>query len=111
MQLLGSDKSTALMPSAKTNYTEKPVLTHNKNQQAVIDYVAYCIPRSRKKQEASLLQELLAVLSRRQTILRQLRRDIQLRAGLKIWLLFHIPLTIALLVSLAIHIVSVFFFW
>jgi hypothetical protein len=111
MQLMGSDKSTALMPSAKNNYNEKPLLTTNKNQQAVIDYVAYCIPRTRKKQEASLLQELLTLLSRRQTILRQLRRDIQLRAGLKIWLLFHIPLTIGLLVSLAIHIISVFFFW
>jgi hypothetical protein len=110
-QLLGIDRSKVLMPSVKKDYTSQLQLIDNQDQQAVIDYVAYNIPRTRKKQEASFLQELLTILCRRQAILRQLRRDIQLRAGLKMWLLFHIPLTIGLLVSLAIHIVSVFFFW
>ena len=39
------------------------------------------------------------------------RRDVQLKAWLDLWLYIHVPLSIALVVTLAIHIVSVFFYW
>jgi hypothetical protein len=83
----------------------------NTDQRTVIDYIAKCIPRARKQGEAGNLQNLLEILCRRQTVLGQLRRDIAYAARLKVWLWVHIPGTVALLVALALHVVSVFFYW
>ena len=83
----------------------------NTDQQAVIDYVAERLPRAQKGIEAANLQQLIVLLCRRQAILRRIRRDIRLRGWLKIWLYFHIPVTVALLVALVVHIVSTFVYW
>ena len=107
-QLLAIDNSKLILPLDDGSHTK---LVANTDQQKAIDFVAYRIPRTRKKNEASELQRLLVILCRRQTLLRQIRKDIQLRAGMNVWLFVHIPMTIALLVCLAIHIFSVFFFW
>lgn len=42
---------------------------------------------------------------------RQLRRNLQLKAFLDIWLYLHVPLSFALLAALIAHVVSVFFYW
>lgn len=110
-QLSGQDKSRCLLPITTNTEQSQAGLVDNKDQAAVIHFVANAIPRARKKTETSHLQQLLTITCRRQTILRQLRKDIQLRAGLKLWLVIHIPATVALLISLAIHIIAVFFFW
>jgi hypothetical protein len=83
----------------------------NTDQQAVIDFVAERLPRAQKGIEAANLQQLIVSLCRRQAVLRRIRRDIRLRGWLKIWLYFHIPVTFALLVALAVHIVSTFVYW
>jgi hypothetical protein len=83
----------------------------NTDQQAVIDFVAERLPRAQKGIEAANLQQLIVLLCRRQAVLRRIRRDIRLRGWLKIWLYFHIPVTFALLVALAVHIVSTFVYW
>ena len=87
----------------------KPI--SNKDQAAVIDFVADRIPRGLKKDESANLQQLLSMLCRRQTLLRKIRKDIRLQGWLKVWLFVHVPLTIALLFALSIHIVSVFIYW
>lgn len=83
----------------------------NYDQQALVDYIAKCIPRARKQGEAGNLQNLLEIVCRRQTVIAQLRRDITFAARLKVWLWLHIPLSVALLVALALHILAVFFYW
>ena len=77
----------------------------------VIDELSTRIPDARKQAEAEVLNELLALFGRRQVILQVLLQDIQYRALLKIWLYFHVPLTISLLVALSIHILVVFVYW
>jgi hypothetical protein len=83
----------------------------NRDQGVVIDTLSRLIPDARKQSEAEVLNELLALFGRRQVILQRLRRDIRYRALLKIWLYFHIPLTVSLWVALGIHILSVFIYW
>jgi hypothetical protein len=83
----------------------------NADQQAVIDFIVKRVPRARKSNEADSLQQLLGVLSRRQVVLRRLRKDIQLQAFLQLWLYIHVPMTIALLGALVAHIFSVLFYW
>ena len=86
-----------------------PVL--NIDQQPVIDFVGARLPRAAKGMEAANLQQLIVLLCRRQAVLRRIRRDIRLYGWLKIWLYFHVPVTIALLVALVVHILVTFFYW
>ena len=86
-------------------------LARNKDQQAVIDFVAARLPRADKSAEAANLQQLIVVLCRRQAVLRRIRRDIRLRGLIHVWLYFHIPMTAALLIALALHILVTFFYW
>ena len=57
------------------------------------------------------LEQIGELLKRKTEILVTLRRHIQLRAQLEIWLKVHIPATFALLAALIVHIFSVFFYW
>jgi hypothetical protein len=107
-QLFGHDHSK-FVPHSTQAGSAAPV--GNRDQQAVIDFVAERVPRGEKRAEAANLQALLSVLCRRQAVLRRIRRDIRLQSWLQAWLFIHVPLTIALLGALAIHILSTFLYW
>ena len=51
------------------------------------------------------------LIGQKSQLQRQLRRELQLKAFMDIWLYFHVPLSFALLAALIAHIVSVFFYW
>jgi hypothetical protein len=89
----------------------KTGLTSNADQQAVIDFVANRVPRADRRTEAANLQALVLLLCRRQTVLRRIRRDIRLQGWLKIWLYIHVPLTLATVAALAVHILTSFLYW
>lgn len=57
------------------------------------------------------IQELYKVQLRRQLQLNQIREFSRLKGWTEIWLMFHVPLSFALLATLIAHIVSVFFYW
>lgn len=61
--------------------------------------------------DADAARRLVRVLARKVELLTRIRKDIQYKALLDIWLYFHIPLSVALLATLAIHIVTVFLYW
>lgn len=106
-QLFSRDHSRFLLAH---EIAETETLTRNIDQQTVIDFVAERVPRADKSEETARLQQVLLLLCRRQVILRRLRRDIRLYGWLKVWLYFHVRLTAALFVALAIHIVSTFIY-
>jgi len=83
----------------------------NIEQASVIDVLTKRIPDARKAADAEVLNELLALFGRRQFVLHLLRRDTRLRGLVKVWLALHIPLTVALLGALTVHIISVFLYW
>jgi hypothetical protein len=83
----------------------------NADQQAVVNFVADRLPRAEKGVEAANLQQLIVLLCRRQAVLRRVRRDIRLRGWLKIWLYFHLPVAVALLFALVLHILATFVYW
>jgi hypothetical protein len=107
-QLFGRDFSSVVLVEGEQKQLKS---TSNKDQTAIIDYVAKCIPRARRQGESGALQELLNIVCRRQAITRQIRQDIKLQSRLKVWLWIHVPVTMGLLVALTVHIVSVFFYW
>ena len=77
----------------------------------VIDYLSGSIPRAGKREEALLLQDLLRLFGRRRSVLRRLRHDIRLMSWLRVWLYVHVPLTVAMLAALVVHILAVFLYW
>jgi hypothetical protein len=56
-------------------------------------------------------RQLVHFLARKNEMLAIARRDVQFRAWLNVWLLIHVPATVGLLVALAIHVFTVFFYW
>ena len=105
--MLGKDRCRIQPPGAQGSGKS----TSNRDQRVIINELTTRIPNASKQAEAEVLNELLALFGRRQVILQLLRRDIQYRALLKIWLYVHVPLTISLLVALSIHILVVFVYW
>jgi hypothetical protein len=57
------------------------------------------------------LENVINLLERKGEALARIRRHLQLKALLEIWLYLHVPMTFALLAALTAHIVSVFFYW
>jgi hypothetical protein len=108
MQLFGIDRSYFMRAR---NASTAAVLAPNVDQQSIVDYVADRISRTGKRGEPATLQALVAVLCRRQAVLRRIRRDIRLQAWLRLWLYVHVPLTFALLVALIAHILTTFMYW
>lgn len=56
-------------------------------------------------------RELLAVMVARRSVVERIRTQYRLLARMRLWLLLHVPLSVALLCALAAHIVSVFIYW
>lgn len=103
-QLSARDRSTIKMPQSS-----RPVA--NAGQRVILDALAQRIPVAEKKSEAQVMNELLALFGRRQVILQRLRQHIQAQGLLRIWLYFHVPLTVALLAALLVHVLTVFLYW
>ncbi|HZO22197.1 MAG TPA: hypothetical protein VFB37_06790 [Steroidobacteraceae bacterium] len=111
-QLLAIDRSLFMRTDADADHARASTsVVRNPDQQAVIDYVARRVPQAAKRAEAATLQALMVLLSRRQAVLRRIRRDIQLQGWLQLWLYIHVPLTIALIVALIVHILTTFMYW
>lgn len=54
---------------------------------------------------------LVGLMDQRAELMRTLLEQARIKALLKVWLYVHVPVSVALCVTLAIHILSVFFFW
>jgi hypothetical protein len=63
------------------------------------------------QQYSQATRKLLILIGKKCGLLTTIRRDIQLKAFMDIWLRVHIPMTVALLIALLIHIFSVFYYW
>jgi hypothetical protein len=61
--------------------------------------------------DAERLDRIGLLLKSKNDTLAQLRRYVQIRALLEIWLYVHVPATFAMLAAVTAHIVSVFFYW
>jgi hypothetical protein len=67
--------------------------------------------KNMKGSQVKTHRELYVLMLRREALVARARRDIMLKARLKIWLFLHVPFSIALLCALLAHIVAIFFYW
>ena len=61
--------------------------------------------------ELQLLDRMEELLQRKAAALGQVRRHLQIRAWLSVWLALHVPATVALLAAITAHVFSVFIYW
>ena len=83
----------------------------NAGQEAALDWLADRQSRASNAESAAKISELSALMRNKRKLLRQIREDLRLQASMELWLYFHVPLSIGLLVALLVHIVTVFFYW
>lgn len=61
--------------------------------------------------ERSRVVQLIELLARKDALLDVVARDVRQRALLELWLWFHVPLSVAALVAVAVHVFVVFYYW
>ena len=74
-------------------------------------FMASRIANEREDSSEMLRQLTDLLIGQKERLLEQLRRDMQLKAYLDLWLYIHVPMSFALLAALTAHIISVFFYW
>lgn len=93
----------------RNDAARKPA-SQSADMESTMAFMAGELVRSRSD-EAENVQRLIDLLTRRNELVRRLNRDIQTHARMRVWLYFHVPLTLGLLAALAAHVVSVFLYW
>lgn len=64
-----------------------------------------------KGEQAQVNKEVFTLLVQKDQLLQRARRDIRNKAILDLWLYIHVPLALALLGALAVHVAAVFIYW
>jgi hypothetical protein len=109
-QLFATDKSSFLSPS-DVHDLDVTRSVPNQGQSEILQFIASRATRVKAGVEPDALARLVSLIARRQELLRRIRKDIQLMAWLQVWLYLHVPLTIALLCALIVHLTVVFLYW
>ena len=111
---IGGDRRTQLFRRDRsTMYSaEAGKVVSNRDQAAIINTLSRRIPQAHTdEQQSALLNKAFSLFGNRQLLLRRIRKDMQYKAVLKVWLYLHIPFTVSLLVALFVHIFVIFFYW
>ncbi|MBT8137728.1 MAG: hypothetical protein KJO54_11990 [Gammaproteobacteria bacterium] len=107
-QLSGRDYSKVVIPTEDgANFS----VERNADQARAIEWLASRQSQSTDGEVNKLIDEINGFFATRQMLLRRVRGDISMQARLQFWLYLHIPLAIALIAALAVHIISVFLYW
>lgn len=64
-----------------------------------------------RDEQARLGRELMGLLLARESAVARIRKEYRLMGRLRLWLLLHVPLSMALLFALIAHVASVFVYW
>ncbi len=105
-RLRGRDQSQVVLKRSSG-----PEVVANAGQEAALDWLAEQQSRSSDPEGAATIGELSALIRNKRRLLRVLNEDMRLQATIEIWLYAHVPLTAALLIALAVHIITVFIYW
>jgi hypothetical protein len=83
----------------------------NPGQEAALDWLANEQSRATDADSLAKIGELSALVRNKRQLLRQIAEDLRLQASMEVWLYFHVPLTAGLLMTLVVHIITVFLYW
>ncbi|MDH3646449.1 MAG: hypothetical protein OER80_06730 [Gammaproteobacteria bacterium] len=107
-QLSGKDYSQLVIPSGDSGDYH---MTGNADQDTAIEWLARRLAETSDGEISACINELERLLAGKKQMLAKIRGDISMQARLQFWLYLHIPLAIALIAALVVHIISVFLYW
>lgn len=105
-RIKGRDRSQILLRAGSSTEVRS-----NAGQEAALDWIAEQQSFGGDAAAQAAVGELSALLRNKRRLMKQLSEDLKLQAIIEIWLYAHIPLSVALLAALAVHIVTVFLYW
>lgn len=88
-----------------------PPLQSLAGSESTVFFVADQLASIRDSARAALGHRLLDLVTSKKTLVLRVRRDLYYRNLMKTWLYLHLPLSIALIAALTVHVVTVFFYW
>jgi len=91
----------------KSRLTRKPLVNQDSYWQSLSEIV---VDLSFDRSSGEKLKNLLDLINEKSNCLHKLDLDSLYKNRLKTWLLFHVPLSVAALVTLVVHIVTVFYY-
>jgi hypothetical protein len=91
----------------KSRLTRRPLVNHDSYWQSLSEII---VALSFGRSSGEKLKNLLDLMNEKANCLLKLDLDSRYKNRLKTWLLFHVPLSVAALVTLVIHIVTVFYY-
>lgn len=80
-------------------------------REATVFFVAGRLGGASTAAQAEQVHRLLDVVTSKKALVTRVQQDIRYHALMKVWLYLHVPLSIALLAALIVHVISVFFYW
>lgn len=86
-------------------------LRDNDTAKRVLGEIQNRLTQSIYPAQSQRLHDLLEALREKFVLVDRIEHDIRYRGLMRIWLYFHVPLSVALLGALIAHIFSVFFYW
>jgi hypothetical protein len=82
----------------------------NSDQDSALGTLVERLARS-EGDENKALSQIVRVFNTRKKLIDVIRKDIRMQATIQVWLLFHVPVTFALIAALTAHIFSVFVYY
>jgi hypothetical protein len=62
-------------------------------------------------EQPKFMRNLYALMLRKEMLVERVRKVIKFKSRQEAWLYLHVPLAVALLATLSVHVVSVLFYW
>lgn len=115
-QLTGASRSAEALENIERELEEMHTRLMNNEPEPEDDgktmiVMARQLSQAKSGEQVRQVRQLLSLLTRKKGLVERIRRDVQYKAKMDIWLYFHVPLTFALLAALITHIISVFLYW
>ncbi len=108
--LFGSHKKASLEGLVQQAKIEQKNMQDG-DADSTMAFMASRIAHGREDTSEQLRQLTDLLIGQKEKLLIQLRRDLQYKAYMDLWLYIHVPFSFALLAALNVHIISVFFYW
>lgn len=111
-KLFAAKKAEAPPPlTTETRYADTNAGPVTVSPKETVMVLAGKIFAGRSAQRGEDVQKLIQAMGKRNALRERINRDITLRSRLSAWLYLHVPLTVALLAALLVHVLSVFLYW
>jgi hypothetical protein len=92
---------------SKIKLPGQPRVISNSRQVAALSWLTTELAENRIKKRGKDLKDAIDAVTYREILLEKIREHIRIKAKLKLWLVFHVPLSLGLVAAVAAHIIAV----